>query len=334
MVDYLPKQIAGYYKDYMRSPHLDQGTAIPIWNPSLIQPQHHNVKRRIRLDVGDVGTFTMRGGFQVAFNILLDKDTNASCDYAVPENFTPFTYEEANNGLRDNGKVIDVDHCRAIHSEVIPCRNLAYGFRVNRRNCLQEWAILQTSYKFVLISHPVRSCMRFHRSQASREDVDTYTVLTAEGYPNSVPHRWKSYCLTSTSNCRNGLRIWRDGRKKLAVRLHPLLSLLFGQPEALLVPRTVLILLILLRLCDSSGFQMGWWSGIHQHPRDIPQELLRILTVTDTTNMVNWYLKWKINALQLKDMLYLWRSYVHCEHLYLDALIKCHFCSTRPIWTL
>ena len=133
VADYLPKEIDKKYKNYICSPHLDQVNAIPVFDPS--RPQGIGVRRRVRFDVGDVGTFTMRGGFRVAFNILLDKKTNDLCGYGVPKDFSPFepplTSEQTRNcEIKDDGDVIDLEKCGAIFSEAIDCRDpLLYGIK-------------------------------------------------------------------------------------------------------------------------------------------------------------------------------------------------------------
>jgi len=118
--DYLPHGIGEKYRNYMRSLHLPQENAIPLWNPSPIQEV--NVPRRKRIDVGDVGTFTRRGGFRVAFNILLSEKTNKLCGYDVPKNFFQFRpsltpSQEKTCSIKDDGPVIDLDGCGAIIPE-------------------------------------------------------------------------------------------------------------------------------------------------------------------------------------------------------------------------
>lgn len=120
------------YKSFMRSRHLGQRNAIPVWNPSPIRGV--NVRKRIRLDVGDVGTFTMRGGFRVAFNILMNEESNKLCDYDIPKNFSsfdpPLTSEQRESCcIRDDGIVVNLDDCGAIVSEQLNCPGaLKYGF--------------------------------------------------------------------------------------------------------------------------------------------------------------------------------------------------------------
>jgi hypothetical protein len=130
------------YKNYMRSPHLSQKNAIPVWNPSPIRGV--NVRRRVRIDVGDVGTFTRRGGFQVAFNILLDERTNRSCGYKVPKNFSRLRpslslEQERCCSVKDDGIVVDLDQCGAIVSEGMNCQDtLFHGF--TKSPCKSSWA--------------------------------------------------------------------------------------------------------------------------------------------------------------------------------------------------
>jgi len=106
---------------FMRSGHLPTTDIIPIWNP--ISARGAEMRGRVRIDVGDVGTFTQLGGFQVAFNILLDEKTNDLCGYATPPDFTPFRVvprfdcERAQTRMiKDDGKVINLDACGAINT--------------------------------------------------------------------------------------------------------------------------------------------------------------------------------------------------------------------------
>jgi len=133
--DYLPKNIDEKYKNYICSPHLDQVNAIPVWDPST--PRGEGIRGRIRIDVGDVGTFTMRGGFRVEFNILLDAKTNDLCGYNVPENFSPFmpplNSEQAQScriKYDPLKNMIDLDKCGAIYADAIDFPDpLSYGMK-------------------------------------------------------------------------------------------------------------------------------------------------------------------------------------------------------------
>ncbi len=121
----------------MQSQHLPMKTIIPLWNPSPIRGA--NERRRSRIDVGDVGTFTTLGGFRVAFNILMDEGTNRLCGYRPPPNFSHFVPppEESNLNwtIQDDGQVINLDTCGAIGWETpYPTglsSGLSRGFRQN-----------------------------------------------------------------------------------------------------------------------------------------------------------------------------------------------------------
>ena len=122
--DYMPEGMDKKLENYMRSHHIGPKHAIPLWNPSRVLGA--NVRRRVRLDVGDVGTFTRQGGFQVAFNILMNEKLNILCDYDVPENFSPFnpplTPEQRKRcSIKDDRITIDLDDCGAIVCEKYGC---------------------------------------------------------------------------------------------------------------------------------------------------------------------------------------------------------------------
>jgi hypothetical protein len=175
------------YKNYMRSRHLGQTNAIPVWNPSPIRGV--NVRRRIRIDVGDVGTFTRRGGFRVAFNILLNEETNKSCGYDVPKNFSHFVppltlNKQQSCSIKDDGIVIDLDDCGAIDSEEINCEGaLSYGFK--QRPCKSSWSELSGKYLRSCShqsSRPFTTRCDISPKQRRTKGEDTYSYLTARRY--------------------------------------------------------------------------------------------------------------------------------------------------------
>lgn len=136
--DYLPEGMDKKLKNYMHSRHLGPKNAIPIWNPCQIQGV--NIRRCVKLDVGDVGTFTKRGGFQVVFNVLMSKELNRLCDYDVPKNFSPFKFplspEQAKCcSVEDDGTTIKLNGCGAIIWEKMNCSGGALTFGFNKSRC-------------------------------------------------------------------------------------------------------------------------------------------------------------------------------------------------------
>jgi len=100
---------------FMCARHLGITNVIPLWNPSSSLKTGRRERLR-RIDVGDVGVINVHGGFDVSFNILLDRDTNISCGYnSLPPNFVKFVASQTpQEDSWDDNEAIDVGACDAI----------------------------------------------------------------------------------------------------------------------------------------------------------------------------------------------------------------------------
>ncbi len=113
---------------FMCTGHLKNANVIPLWNPS--SNLRTGRRRRLRrIDVGDVGVINTHGGFDVAFNILLDGNTNISCGYELlPPNFSKLaTSKEPKNDTWDDNESINVEACGDIaHGNILPVGGQPY----------------------------------------------------------------------------------------------------------------------------------------------------------------------------------------------------------------
>ncbi|KAJ3510783.1 hypothetical protein NLJ89_g4482 [Agrocybe chaxingu] len=75
-------------RTYMRSDFFVNNWSIALYMPS--PGVNHNPRRtRKNIAVGDVGVFTLEGGFEVFFNIFMTEEINKQYGYHPPPNFVP-----------------------------------------------------------------------------------------------------------------------------------------------------------------------------------------------------------------------------------------------------
>lgn len=128
---------------YFCSNHLVQYNVIPIWDPT---PTRGNELERVRIDVGDVGTITELGGFRVAYNILMDEETNRSCGYNVPPNFSQFIPPVSGRKSIEITNVVNLDNCGAFETKKIETsRPFFNGFKHYYLKSFREY-VLATTY--------------------------------------------------------------------------------------------------------------------------------------------------------------------------------------------
>ncbi|CAA7271120.1 unnamed protein product [Cyclocybe aegerita] len=82
------KTIPEKIRAYMRSDFFGSSRSIALWTPS--PGLNHDPKITLKnIAVGDVGVFTVQGGFEVFFNIFMTEEVNKEYGYHPPPNFTP-----------------------------------------------------------------------------------------------------------------------------------------------------------------------------------------------------------------------------------------------------
>jgi hypothetical protein len=190
---YLPtRKMSDAIASYFCSKHLGLKSVIPIWDPSPIQDTHQ--LERVRIDVGDVGTITGFGGFRVAYNILMDEETNILCGYSVPPEFSQFVPPKVPGRKRSitiDANVVDLDNCGAFATKKIwsqgNSRPLFSGFTHNYFKSSRKY--VQSLTVFYLLSR------RFSQGSLQLQISPTKDVGN-RGYLH-LPHGAKIYSYTN-----------------------------------------------------------------------------------------------------------------------------------------
>ncbi|KAJ3510781.1 hypothetical protein NLJ89_g4479 [Agrocybe chaxingu] len=82
------KTIPEKIRTYMRSDFFDSKRSIALWTPSPGVNHDPRITKK-NIAIGDVGIFTVQGGFEVFFNIFMTKEDNQEYGYHPPPDFTP-----------------------------------------------------------------------------------------------------------------------------------------------------------------------------------------------------------------------------------------------------
>ncbi|CAA7271135.1 unnamed protein product [Cyclocybe aegerita] len=82
------KTIPEKIRAYRRSDFFDSRRSIALWTPSPGLNHDPKITQK-NVAVGDVGVFTVRGGFEVFFNVFMTEEVNRAYGYHPPPNFTP-----------------------------------------------------------------------------------------------------------------------------------------------------------------------------------------------------------------------------------------------------